>query len=208
MAATLVGSESISGRSNLLTGANPLQLDSWCDLLVPDLYIKICERLGCAPMEETDEVNVALQQSLSQGSSQLSIDQITNKSKLIETSLHGPVARQWFVTIGDHVADSVLTPIKTREKIRNEEIVAGHPTIFTVRRSVRDLQYIVAYELALIAAGAFRVDTPLSGRVLSRNALAPQTVTLYMFFGEAYAKQAFWQNALEVRGNIGILLLY
>jgi hypothetical protein len=54
----LVFSECVDGRSSLIVGMAPLDLDSWLSLLTGDCYIRICKNLDCAPQGGSDDDDV------------------------------------------------------------------------------------------------------------------------------------------------------
>lgn len=58
-------SESISSRFGILAGPAPLDLQSWMALLVPNVYARLCDKLGCAVSPDHIEISAEIDKSLS-----------------------------------------------------------------------------------------------------------------------------------------------
>lgn len=158
--------------SNLPSPHSPMNLDSWCSILTPDLYILICKSLGCAPEEENELVASAIRESLLSSSSSISLFSTRNNTQSIQSSYSSnnrntyrmnstnshdnnthfsAVSSHLRQSISDQISDSVLTPIKTRKEQKYFELENATPLLGQTQRGVRDLQTILAYELARIA---------------------------------------------------------
>ena len=197
MASVLLGSESISSRHGMLSGPIPLDISAWCELLVPDLYVKMCTTLGCPPEDEEEEIVRALQASSHVGMTRI------NQSTEMSSRQISSVSRSdiWLKTTGQHVADSVLTPLKANVQQKTERIESllegvspFGSSLIEVRRAVRDLQNVIAYELASIAAIGY---SALNKTILSRNPNAPAAPHAVLYFGDSFSRKDQWENTLE-----------
>ena len=197
MASVLLGSESTSSRHGMLSGPIPLDISAWCELLVPDLYVKMCTSLGCPPEDEEEEIVKALK-----ASSHVGITRISQSTEMSSRQISS-VSRSdiWLKTTGQHVADSVLTPLKVNAQQQTERIesllegVSPFGSSLTeVRRAVRDLQNVIAYEVASIAAIGY---SALNKTILSRNPNAPAAPHAVLYFGDSFARKDNWESTLE-----------
>ena len=197
MASVLLGSESTSSRHGMLSGPIPLDISAWCELLVPDLYVQMCTTLGCPPEDEEKEIVRALK-----ASSHVGITRISQSTEMSSRQISS-VSRSdiWLKTTGQHVADSVLTPLKTNaqhQTDRIESLLEGvspfGSSLTEVRSAVRDLQNVIAYELASIAAIGY---SALNKTILSRNPNAPAPPHAVLYFGDSFSRREHWENTLE-----------
>ena len=206
--AVLLGSESTAHRHGMLSGPSPLDVSDWCALLVPDLYERLCARLGIAPDGEEQEVARALKATVdiaggrgvpggafSSSFTRLAADRTSRYST-------SSMARSevWLKTTGQHVADSLLQPIKEKlqaQQDRVESMLARAcpvGSLAEVRRAVRDLQQVVAYHLATIAATGYSARNMAA---LSRNPTAPAPPHAVLYFGDFFSRAEGWETALE-----------
>lgn len=143
---------------------SPMTLDSWCSVLVPDLYLSICETFHCSPETDEEQVSLAMGQSLLFQPSALSsgtFDPNRTRSSvdyptpltLTRDGAHSPaVSTLWNRSAGDAVSGSVLAPYRDRRTVKSNELEAAAPTLADTRRGIKDLQIILMYELSRIAA--------------------------------------------------------
>lgn len=144
-----------------------MSLDSWCSLLAPDLYQQMCTSLGCAPESEEEQVSSAMRESLqfvskssknsknngnSGNESNMSMSVQSMYDSRNQGSRSPAVSSLWRQSTGDMVSDSLLTPVKERNRIKLYEADIATPTLRDTRRGVRDLQLILTLELARVAA--------------------------------------------------------
>jgi hypothetical protein len=200
MVAVLFCSESSGSRFGLLVGSSPMNLDSWCSLLTPDLYLLICKSLGCAPEAEEEQMAIAIRESLQASTKSLSNSTSFRSGTPSSLGRHNPnsthlaVSSLWRNTVGDQVSESLLTPIRQKTKTKFFELEEVAPSLRDAQRGVRDLQTIMSFEIARIAAIGY---TSLSRNiVLTRNPEAP--LSAKMFFGESYTHHTGWETSLQV----------
>lgn len=204
MASILFCSETCSSRFGLLGGPEPLNLDTWCSLLASDLYVLICKTLGCAPEEEEEQVIAAINQSIAQSLS-LRASQLgkSGTPSTLRKNVNSDTYRECNSTIVsslvrriacDNISDSLLTPIRQRKSKMTIECNESTSLVQT-QRGVKDLQIIIAYELARITTTGY--SSLNKNVVLSKNPRKNMTPFQIKFFGEFYAHQIGWENSLE-----------
>eukprot|EP00596_Hydrurales_sp_CCMP1899_P005136 CAMPEP_0119049456 /NCGR_PEP_ID=MMETSP1177-20130426/64796_1 /TAXON_ID=2985 /ORGANISM="Ochromonas sp, Strain CCMP1899" /LENGTH=763 /DNA_ID=CAMNT_0007026725 /DNA_START=693 /DNA_END=2984 /DNA_ORIENTATION=+ len=202
MASVLFCSETCSSRFGLLGGPEPMSLDTWCSLLASDLYALICKAIGSNPDEEEEQVISALDQSLAQslsvrasqsgrsGTPSTLRKNINSDREYSSTAVNSLVRRM----VCDKVSDSLLTPI--REKKSKKIVDYDESTsLIETQRGVKDLQIIIAYELARITTTGY--SSLNKNIVLSKKPNNKMTPFAILFFGEFYAHQIAWENSLE-----------
>jgi hypothetical protein len=204
MASVLFCSEICSSRFGLLGGPEPMSLDTWCSLLASDLYVLICKALGCAPDEEEEQVISALNQSLAQSlSARASQSGKSGTPSTLRKNINSETHREYSSTAVnslvrrmacDKVSDSLLTPIREKKSKKIVEYDESNSLIET-QRGVKDLQIIIAYELARITTTGY--SSLNKNIVLSKKPNSKMTPFTILFFGEFYAHQIAWENSLE-----------
>lgn len=174
-------SESISSRSNILSGPPPLDINSWFDLLTPDLYTLLEEKFKCKPKHS----------EVSEGMAEFNKSLALARTRLM-VSNDNPASEQKNVA-SSSLTDSILTPLRKNKMKAAAASQKLEPQLSFVRESIADQQLILMMEVCRVGSMDFRQLTPGMSRVEmhygSQSAMAP--------IGDTFTRQDNWEITLE-----------
>lgn len=179
--------DSVASRSFIISEIGPLDMDTWLQLLVPDLFVQMAINLKCVSVLQ--EIESIGDNPTAYGSA---MDSTDFESKLAEMEAE-------VKEVGEDESKLSLNTDKLRRLTIHQSSLSNVTNkmvtnLITLKRSMRDLQMIAAFELYRVSCqGKSRPDhvgmSRLNNRVYNAKAHVP--------LGDLWVRQEGYEECLE-----------